>query len=82
MSANDIRELENMDRIPAENGGDLYLVNGNMLPLEKARVFAKANTEEEEKYDESEEVLCVEKSVRHRRTDACALRSDSGRVVV
>ena len=36
MSANDIRELEDLDRIPEEEGGDLYLVNGNMLPLEKA----------------------------------------------
>ena len=36
MSANDIRELENLDRIPAEDGGDLYLVNGNMLPLNSA----------------------------------------------
>ena len=26
MSANDIRELENLDRIPAEEGGDLYLI--------------------------------------------------------
>ena len=26
MSANDIRELENLDRIPAEDGGDLYLM--------------------------------------------------------
>ena len=33
MSANDIRELENLDRIPAEDGGDLFLVNGNVLPL-------------------------------------------------
>jgi len=33
MSANDIRELENLDRIPSEDGGDLYLINGNMLPL-------------------------------------------------
>ena len=33
MSANDIRELENLDRIPAEDGGDLYLINGNMMPL-------------------------------------------------
>jgi hypothetical protein len=33
LSANDIRELEDMNRIPAEEGGDLYLVNGNMLPL-------------------------------------------------
>jgi len=33
MSANDIRELESMNRIPAEEGGDLLLVNGNMRPL-------------------------------------------------
>ena len=33
MSANDIRELENLDLIPEEDGGDLYLVNGNMVPL-------------------------------------------------
>ena len=39
MSANDIRELENLDRIPEGSGGDLYLVNGNMLPLEKAGAF-------------------------------------------
>ena len=41
LSANDIRELENMNRIPAKDGGDLYLVNGNMLPLEKAGGFYK-----------------------------------------
>ena len=40
MSANDIRELENLDRIPAEQGGDLYLVNGNMTKLEDAGIFA------------------------------------------
>lgn len=34
MSANDIRELENLDRIPAEEGGDLYLINGNMMLLQ------------------------------------------------
>jgi len=39
MSANDIRELENMNRIPAELGGDLYLINGNMLPLSQAGNF-------------------------------------------
>ena len=36
MSANDIRELENLDRIPEDLGGDLYLVNGNMMKLEDA----------------------------------------------
>ena len=40
MSANDIHRLENMDLIPAEEGGDLYLVNGNMVPLGSAGAFA------------------------------------------
>ena len=40
MSANDIRELENLDRIPAEDGGDLYLINGNMTKLADAGIFA------------------------------------------
>lgn len=41
MSTNDIRELENLDRIPAEEGGDLYLVNGSMTKLADAGAFAK-----------------------------------------
>ena len=40
MSANDIRELENLDRIPAEDGGDLYLINGAMTKLADAGIFA------------------------------------------
>lgn len=40
MSANDIRELEDMNRIPSEEGGDLYLVNGNMTKLADAGAFA------------------------------------------
>ena len=63
MSANDIRELENLDRIPAENGGDLYLINGNMLPLSNAGAFANITPtmkEKEEKPDE--EVLEVDES--------------------
>ncbi len=52
MSANDIRELENLDRIPAEEGGDLYLINGNMLPLKDAGAFADKTTTGEEDSDE------------------------------
>ena len=52
MSANDIRELENLDRIPAEEGGDLYLINGNMLPLHQAGAFADTTTTGEEDSDE------------------------------
>ena len=36
MSANDIRELENMNPISPEEGGDAYLVNGNMIPITTA----------------------------------------------
>ena len=59
MSANDIRELENLDRIPAEDGGDLYLINGNMLPLCNAGAFADTTTSREEE-DSDEEVLEVD----------------------
>ena len=45
MSANDIRELENLDRIPEEAGGDLYLINGNMTKLADAGIFAAGASE-------------------------------------
>jgi len=62
MSANDIRELENLDRIPAEEGGDLYLINGNMLPLGDAGAFANTSNDDgkEDNTDEEQEVLGVE----------------------
>ena len=58
MSANDIRELENMDRIPEELGGDLYLINGNMTKLQDAGLFGRAGGKEK---GASEEVLELEK---------------------
>ena len=68
MSANDIRELEDLDRIPAELGGDLYLINGNMLPLVSAgAAYANNNLEEMEDTNEEQEVLGVEKSDRRRK---------------
>lgn len=54
MSANDIRELENLDRIPTEEGGDLYLINGAMCKMADAGIFSgqvnptPTPTEEEE----------------------------------
>ena len=47
LSANDIRELENMNRIPEEEGGDLYLINGNMTKLKDAGLFAGSGNKEE-----------------------------------
>lgn len=65
MSANDIRELENLDRIPAEEGGDLYLINGNMTKLKDAGIFAAdGNGKEEENSDE--EVLELEEQKDQR----------------
>jgi len=64
MSANDIRELEDLDKLSPEQGGDLYLVNGNMLPLEKAGAYADKNNEKE---TDNEEVLELEKP-RRRNT--------------
>ena len=57
MSANDIRELENLDRIPEEKGGDLYLINGNMTKLEDAGIFAASASTQgtEEQPDEEQE---------------------------
>ena len=62
MSANDIRELENLDRIPAEAGGDLYLINGNMLPLANAGAFANTQNYDGKEENTDEEVLEVEES--------------------
>ena len=57
MSANDIRELENLDRIPAEDGGDLYLINGNMLPMRDAGAFANISNIPGKEENPNEEVL-------------------------
>ena len=63
MSANDIRELENLDKISAEDGGDLYLINGNMLPLKDAGAYANKENKED---TQSEEVLELQESDKQR----------------
>ena len=49
MSANDIRELEDMNILSEEEGGNLYLVNGSFTKLVDAGAFANQNSEKEEK---------------------------------
>lgn len=47
LSANDIREMEDMNPVPEEEGGNLYLVNGSMTKLKDAGAFAqKGDTNE------------------------------------
>lgn len=65
MSANDIRELENLDRISDDEGGNLYLVNGSMTKLSDAGAFAEKNNEKEENTN-GEKVLELEKSYRRK----------------
>ena len=45
LSTNDIREMEDMNPLPEEEGGNLYLVNGAMTKLKDAGAFAKERTE-------------------------------------
>ena len=60
MSANDIRDLEQLDRIPAEEGGDLYLINGNMTKLKDAGLFAGSGGTGKEDGKSDEEILELE----------------------
>ena len=41
MSPNDVRSLENMDKIPDELGGSRYLCNGNLVDLARAGDWSK-----------------------------------------
>ena len=48
MNANDIRKLEDMDLIPDKEGGNLYLVNGNMVQVKDAgAAYQKAGSSSE-----------------------------------
>lgn len=79
MSANDIRELENLDRIPAEEGGDLYLVNGNMLPLQHAGAFADIPDYEEKEENPDDEQTQDEEVLELVQSGAERKRSRTGR---
>ena len=46
LSANDIRELENMNPIEKANGGDDYLVNGNMMRISSTKGTSSLNGKE------------------------------------
>ena len=56
MSMNDIRALENLPPVPDELGGNLYLVNGNMVPVHLAGLpyFKNGEIDQTEKSDHIE----------------------------
>jgi len=43
LSADDIRELEDMNKLPEGSGGEKYLVNGNMVDISQAGTWANQN---------------------------------------
>ena len=43
LSANDIRELENLNPLEDEDGGDVYLCNGNLVPVALAGINIAAS---------------------------------------
>lgn len=55
LSTNDIRELEDLNLLSDEEGGNLYLINGNMTKLEDAGGFMKQPTETEQTENATEE---------------------------
>lgn len=56
MNANDIRRLENLDPIPEEEGGDLYIINGSCVKLSDVGVaYAKAAAPQPEKTADPDE---------------------------
>lgn len=55
LNANDIRALENMNPIPEEQGGNVYLVNGNMIPIHvaaQAKAAPETQTYEQKQEDD------------------------------
>ena len=60
LSPNDVRELENMDLIPDELGGNRYLCNGNMIDIGSAGktqddTEQTQKTKDDDKEDDDEE---------------------------
>lgn len=60
MCPNDVRQLESMDLIPDELGGNKYMVNGSMTPLNKAGAAYQNNNEKKE--EETDEILELDES--------------------
>ena len=56
LSTNDIREMEDLNPLSEDEGGNLYLINGAMTKLKDAGAFAGVNTTEENE-DTEEQVV-------------------------
>ena len=55
LCVNDVRRLENMDLVPDEEGGNLFLVNGSMTPLRSAGAAYQSGSDNGNETTEQEE---------------------------
>jgi phage portal protein, HK97 family len=60
MSANDIRELEEMNLIPDELGGNKYMVNAAMIDMASVPKLMEPEAKGGEKENEKEVLICAE----------------------
>ena len=84
LSPNDIHRLENMDLIPAEDGGDDYYLNGGYVKLKDAGKFADAkqtaveqNQPKEDEPDEGE--TQQEPDSENRQSESTPKKTQKGR---
>ena len=84
LSPNDIHRLENMDLIPAEDGGDDYYLNGGYVKLKDAGKFADAkqtaveqNQPKEDEPDEGE--TQQEPDSENRQSESTPMKTKKGR---
>ena len=69
MSANDIRALENLNPISDEDGGNAYLVNGNMIPINLCGATQSAPAAPEPDEDPPEEKKSPQRRKRTKKED-------------
>ena len=66
-STNDIREMEDLNPLSDEEGGNLYLINGNMCKLADAGIFADQGSKQEPQEPSPEEPPPQENRKRGKR---------------
>ena len=78
LSPNDIHRLENMDLIPAEEGGDDYYLNGGYVRLRDAGKFAQAKQQAAEQNRPKEEKAEDKTDSDNRRSESTPRKSTKG----
>ena len=81
MSANDIRALENLNPISEEEGGNAYLVNGNMIPISFAGLGVLLGLAAQSEAEPAEEETAEETTSAEKEGDENGETTDAGQPV-